>query len=159
MLAIRVPNRCASSRAFDRGSLVKINRRIKRTVPLLEKSLGSSKQKAVTWELSENGRGPAEPRKVPLTDRQTVDSGNQSANHRGQADSCNPCRNRQRRVHRHAKRATLFAAWRLRSIRQLLHMRRMVRQPVAVDVNHLRRTCKAHQQQTGARQHSQPERM
>ena len=145
MLAIRVPNRCASSCAFDRGSLVKTNRRIKRTVPSLYKELGIFKTKSCCLELCENGRGPAESRKVPLTDRQTVDSGNQSANNRGKANNGNPCRNRQRRVHRHAKRAALFAARKLRSIRQLFHMRRMVRQPVAVDMDHLRRACNAHQ--------------
>jgi len=60
-------------------------------------------------------------------------------------------------MHRNAKRAMLFTTGKLRSIRRRANLRRMMRQEVAVDVHHLRRTRKPHQQQTGSSQHPQPQ--
>jgi hypothetical protein len=85
-------------------------------------------------ESFQSRRGPAEHRKVPLTDRHMVDSRRQPAFHQYQANRSEMGVHRERQMHRHAERAVDLPAWNLRIVGCGAYLRCVMRQPVAMDV-------------------------
>lgn len=105
------------------------------------------------------GRGTAEHRKVPQRLRRAVDALRHVALHQHQLRYLNVRHRRQRRVHGHAQRAAFFSAGKLRTIGLRRSVDRLLRQPLAVDVDGLLEAGAHHKEQTRIRQYPQPERM
>ena len=119
----------------------------------------SSKLKGESLSVYGNRRRPTEQRKMPLAAWQTVDHRRQLALHQHHRGCRHACRNRQHRVHADTQRAMLFTTRSLRRIRWRTNLGRMVRQPVAMDMNRLRRACDSRKQQADSRHPPQPQGM
>ncbi len=101
-------------------------------------------------------RRPAEHRKVPLRIMVVFADGRRAAFHQHHLQRLQTHHRRPRRVHCNAQWAAFFSARKLRRVRGRTHLCLLVRQPLTVDVRHLRRTRNRHQQQAGERQRPQP---
>jgi hypothetical protein len=104
-------------------------------------------------------RRPAEPGKMPRFIRHTVGRGHHAhrlvGHHFGR---WNRCRRRQRGMHRHAQWACCLTRH-LRRIRSYVNLCLLVRQPLSMHVNGLRRTRKRDQQKAQDSNPPQPDRL
>ena len=110
-------------------------------------------------ESFQSRRGPAEHRKVPLTDRHMVDRRRQPAFQQHQANRSEMGGHRERQMHRDAERAVDLPAWNLRIVGCGAYLRCVMRQPVAMNVCRLGRAGKAEQQSAQKSQNAQPSRV